>query len=138
MSDCVFCRILKGEIPAQKVHEDDRAVALLDINPVAPGHTLVLPRAHHETWTDLPPELASHLALVAQTVARAVVKAQGAQGFNLLMNNHRCSGQAIPHAHFHVIPRKTDDGVKYGWPTKPAVGEELAKTAERVRQALKA
>ena len=138
MSDCVFCRILKGEIPAQKVYEDDRAFALLDINPVAPGHTLVLPRAHHETWTDLPPELASHLALVAQTVARAVVKAQGAQGFNLLMNNHRCSGQAIPHAHFHVIPRKTDDGVKYGWPTKPAVGEELARAAERVRHALQA
>ncbi|HEX7896239.1 MAG TPA: HIT family protein [Planctomycetota bacterium] len=137
MSDCVFCRILKGEIPAQKVHEDDRAVALLDINPVAPGHTLVLPRAHHETWTDLPPELASHLSVVAQAVARGVVKAQGAQGFNLLMNNHRCSGQAIPHAHFHVIPRKTDDGVKYGWPTKPAQGDELAKTAERIRQALK-
>ena len=136
MSDCVFCRILKGEIPAQKVHEDERAVALLDINPVAPGHTLVLTRAHHETWTDLPPELASHLAVVAQTVARGVVKAAGAQGFNLLMNNHRCSGQAIPHVHFHVIPRKTDDGVKYGWPTKPSTGEELAKTAERVRQAL--
>lgn len=137
MSDCVFCRILKGEIPAQLVHEDDRAVALLDINPVAPGHTLVLPRAHHETWTDLPPELAAHLSLVAQAVARAVVKAQGAQGFNLLMNNHRCSGQAIPHAHFHVIPRKADDGVKYAWPTRPTSGEELARTAERVRQALK-
>ena len=137
MSDCVFCRILKGEIPAQKVFEDDRAVGLLDINPVAPGHTLVLPRAHHETWTDLPPELAAHLAHVAQTVARGVVKAAGAQGFNLLMNNHRCSGQAIPHAHFHVIPRKTDDGVKYGWPTKPALADELAKTAERIRQALK-
>ena len=137
MSDCVFCRILKGEIPAQKVHEDERAVALLDINPVAPGHTLVLPRAHHETWLDLPPELASHLAVVAQTVARGVVKAAGAQGFNLLMNNHRCSGQAIPHAHFHVIPRKTDDGVKYGWPTKPSQADELNKTAERIRAALK-
>ena len=137
MAECVFCRILGGELPAQRVHEDARAVAILDINPVAPGHVLVLPREHHETWTDLPPDLAAHLALTAQTVARGVMKAFGAQGFNLLMNNHRCSGQAIPHAHFHVIPRRSDDGVKYSWPTKPAGADDLARSAERLRQSLK-
>jgi histidine triad (HIT) family protein len=137
VADCVFCRILKGEIPAQKLHEDARCVAILDINPVALGHALVLPREHHETWTDLPADLAGDLARAAQTVARGVVKATGAQGFNLLMNNHRCSGQAIPHAHFHVIPRSPDDGVKYAWPTKPATGEDLARTADRIRLALK-
>ena len=137
MGDCVFCRILAGEIPAQKVHEDARCVAILDINPVAPGHALVLPRDHYETWTDLPADLAAELATAAQAVARGVVKAVGAQGFNLLMNNHRCSGQAIPHAHFHVIPRKSDDGVKFNWPTKVAAGDDLAKMADRIRQALK-
>ena len=79
----------------------DRTVAFLDINPVASGHVLVLPKDHFEMWTDLPADLVAGLAQAAQTVARGVVKAAGAQGFNLLMNNHRCSGQAIPHAHFH-------------------------------------
>ena len=137
MADCVFCSILAGAIPAQKVHEDARCVAILDINPVAPGHALVLPREHHESWLDLPGDLAADLARTAQAVARGILKAAGAPGFNLLMNNHRCSGQAIPHAHFHVIPRKPDDGVKYGWPTKPAVGDDLAKMADRIRLALK-
>lgn len=137
MSDCIFCRILKGELPAQKVHEDARVVAFLDINPIASGHTLVLPREHHEMWTDLPPDLAADLARPAQVVARGVVKATGAEGFNLLMNNHRCSGQAIPHAHFHVIPRKTGDGVKFGWVTKPYPPGEIEKVAESIRGAMK-
>jgi histidine triad (HIT) family protein len=137
VGDCVFCRILAGEIPAQRVYEDARCVAILDIHPVAPGHALVLPREHHETWLDLPADLAADLARASQAVARAAVKAADAPGFNLLMNNHRCSGQAIPHAHVHVIPRKPDDGVKYNWPAKPASAEDLARTAERIRQALK-
>ena|ERR1051326_8353232 len=135
-SDCVFCKILKGEIPAQKVYEDARTVAILDINPVASGHTLVMPRDHFEMWTDLPADLASALAVSAQAVARGVVKATGAQGFNLLMNNHRCSGQAIPHAHYHVIPRKTDDGVAYKWPARPYPAGEIEKAADAIRKAL--
>jgi histidine triad (HIT) family protein len=137
MADCVFCRILKGEISAQKVFENEKAVAFLDINPVAWGHTLVVPRDHHELWTDLPAELAADLAKIAQQVARGVVKAVGAEGFNLLMNNHKCSGQAIPHAHFHVIPRKTNDGVRYSWPAKPYPAGDLEKAADAVRAALK-
>ena len=136
MTDCVFCKILKGEISAQKVYEDAKAVAILDIRPVARGHALVLPRDHFETWMDLPVDVLSALALAAQNVARGVLKATGAQGFNLLMNNHRCSGQAISHAHFHVIPRKTDDGVKYQWPANPAAEPDLASAAEAIRKAL--
>jgi histidine triad (HIT) family protein len=136
MADCVFCKILKGEIPAQKVYEDPKTIAILDINPVASGHVLVMPRDHFEMWTDLPADLASALSVAAQTVARGVVKATGAQGFNLLMNNHRCSGQAIPHAHYHVIPRKTDDGVAYKWPAKPYPPGEIEKAADSIRKAL--
>ena len=136
MADCVFCKILKGEISAQKVYEDPKTVAILDINPVSPGHALVMPRDHFEMWTDLPVDVASALSIAAQNVARAVVKATGAQGFNLLMNNHRCSGQAIPHAHYHVIPRKSDDGVKYAWPAKSYPPGEIEKSAEAIRKAL--
>ncbi len=134
---CVFCRILKGEISAQKVYEDPRVFAILDINPVARGHTLVIPKDHHETWNDLPADLAQDLAKAAQAVARGVLKATGAEGFNLLMNNRRCSGQAIDHAHFHVIPRKADDGVKYNWQTKPYEAGQIEKVGEAVRSALK-
>jgi histidine triad (HIT) family protein len=137
VADCVFCRILKGEIPCQRVHEGERTVAILDINPVAWGHTLVMTREHFETWTDLPPDLAADLARAVQVVARAVVKAAGAEGFNLLMNNKRCSGQAIEHAHFHVIPRKSQDGVKYDWKTKPYEAGQIEKVADSIRSALK-
>ena len=135
-ADCIFCRILKGELTAQKVYEDPKAVAILDINPVAWGHALVMPRDHFETWMDLPVDVLSALSLAAQNVARAAMRATGAPGFNLLMNNHRCSGQAIPHAHYHVIPRKPDDGVKYNWPAKPYPQGEIEKAAEAIRKAL--
>lgn len=137
-ADCIFCRIHKGEIPAQKVYEDARCFAILDINPVASGHVLVLPKDHHETWTDLPPDLAADLSKASQKIAVAVKKATGSEGFNLLMNNHRCSGQAIFHAHFHVIPRKTNDGIKFNWMTKPyASPAEQEKVAGQIRDALK-
>ncbi|HLF92640.1 MAG TPA: HIT family protein [Planctomycetota bacterium] len=137
MADCIFCKILKGEIAAQKVYEDEKSVAILDINPVAPGHALVMPRGHFETFSDLPPDVLSALSQAAQAVARGVMKATGSPGFNLLMNNHRCSGQAIAHAHYHVIPRKPDDGVKYNWPAKayPQPGDS-EKVAGEIRKAL--
>lgn len=137
-ADCIFCRIQKGEIPAQKVYEDARCFAILDINPVAWGHVLVLPKDHHETWTDLPADVLGGLATASQKIAVAVKKVTGSEGFNLLMNNHRCSGQAIFHAHFHVIPRKTNDGIKFNWITKPySAPAEMEKAATQIREALK-
>lgn len=136
-ADCIFCKIHAGEIPSQRVYEDARCFAILDINPVSWGHVLILPREHHETWTDLPAELAAHLATVTQKIAVAVKKAAGAEGFNLLMNNHRSSGQAIFHAHFHIIPRKTNDGKSFEWKTKPYESGQLDKAADAVRAALK-
>jgi len=133
---CVFCRIVRGEMPAQVVRDDGRTLAILDIHPVAPGHTLVMPRDHHEGWTDLPPDLAAELARAAQVVAAAAARAFGAQGSNLLVNNGRCAGQAIPHVHVHVIPRKGDDGVRFNWPAKPAAAEDLQKAAAALKGAL--
>lgn len=133
MNDCIFCRIVQGQIPAQKVFENDGIVAILDINPVAPGHTLVLPKAHYETVTDTPIAVLTELITRAQAVAKAVVAAANAEGFNLLANNHKCSGQAIPHVHFHVIPRRTGDGVKYGWPAQKYKDGETEQWAERIK-----
>ena len=118
MADCVFCKILAGEFAAQKIFESDKIVAILDINPVSLGHALVMPREHFETLSDLPPELAAELSRASQKVAQGVLKATGAEGFNLLMNNRKCAGQAILHAHFHVIPRRSHDGIKFSWPTR--------------------
>jgi len=137
MADCVFCKIVAGGIPSQKLFESDKILSIVDINPVAFGHSLVIPKAHHATFTDLPAELAVDLMKAAQEVAAAVVKTTGAEGFNLLMNNGACSGQLIPHAHYHVIPRKADDGVKFKWVTKKYGAGEIEKQAEAIRAALK-
>ena len=111
MGDCVFCKIVAGGIPSQKLFESDKILAIVDINPVAFGHSLVIPKAHHALFTDLPADLAVDLVKAAQSVAGAVVKSTGAEGFNLLMNNGACSGQLIPHAHYHVIPRYEGRGL---------------------------
>lgn len=135
MTDCVFCRIAKGQVPAEKVFENERILAILDINPVAPGHALVLPKEHFETVVDLPADLLAEWTLRAQGIARAVVAAANAEGFNLLSNNRKCSGQAIPHVHLHVVPRRTGDGVKYGWPMTKYKDGEMAAWGEKIRAA---
>ena len=135
--DCIFCKIVAGSIPAQKVYENELVLAILDINPIAPGHTLVIPKTHVELFTDLRPDILGELAIRAQQVARGVVRATNAQGFNLLMNNHKCSGQAIPHAHWHIIPRKTDDGVRFNWQPAQYPEGEAARLASSIREALK-
>ena len=136
MTDCVFCRIVAGQLPAQKVFENDRILAILDINPIAPGHTLVLAKPHHETLLDLPDDLWDELSRRSREIAAAVKAATGAEGLNVLSNNHRSSGQAIPHVHVHLIPRRTGDGIKFQWtPTKYREGE-LESWAERIRKPL--
>ena len=136
MSDCVFCRIVSGQLPAQKVLDHDRVLAILDINPLAPGHTLVLTKPHHETLLDLPDDLWTELSFRARQIARAVKSVAEAEGFNFLSNNHKSSGQAIPHAHIHVIPRRVGDGIKFQWsPAKYREGE-MEGWGERLRKAL--
>lgn len=136
MNDCIFCRIVRGEVPSTKVFENEKFLAILDIGPIAFGHTLVLPRQHVELFTDLSEELARDLAVLTQRIARAVVAGTGAEGFNLLSNNKRCAGQAIPHVHVHIIPRRSDDGVKYQWNPKQYPEGEMARYAEQIKKAL--
>lgn len=134
--ECIFCRILQGKIPGLKVFDRGSIFAILDIHPIAPGHTLVLPKDHHELFTDLPAALAAEFSQATQVVARAVIQAMKVEGYNLLINNHRCAGQAIPHVHVHVIPRRGGDGVRFNWDPKPYPEGEMVRVAESIRAAL--
>ena len=129
---CVFCRIVAGELPAHTVHEDERFVAFLDTRPLFAGHTLLVPREHHETVWDLPPELHAGLLERTQRLAVAVRDATDAQGIFNAINN--VVSQSVPHLHMHVVPRRPKDGLKgFFWPrTKYASDEEAAEVAATI------
>jgi len=132
----VFAKILRGELPAYKVYEDERAFAFLDIMPRAPGHTLVIPKSPARTFLDIAPDDLSHLIKVTQTIAKAAVAVFAADGLTIQQFNESAGGQVVFHLHVHIIPRKT------GVPMKPpaSVKEEsavLADQALRLMAALK-
>jgi len=125
--ECVFCKIVRGEIPAQVVYRDENFIAFLDINPISPGHTLVVPTAHVETLAASPQEWLAGLSGILPTLSRAVMTAAGADGMNLLNNIGRSAGQVVEHVHFHLIPRRSGDGVGLvNWRPGEASPEELA------------
>ncbi len=134
--DCIFCKIIRGQVPCQRVFENDHVLAFLDIGPLANGHTVIVPKNHVPSLEDLPGEWAACLAEAFGPIARAVIGAVGAEGFNLLQNNGPVAGQLVPHVHFHLIPRRTGDGLGYRWNARPATAAELAGLAERIRAAL--
>lgn len=117
-SDCIFCKIVSGEIPCAKVYESENVFAFLDIAPVRPGHALVVTKGHYPTLLDIPEEMGAELTAALKAVGNAVIKATGAHGLNLMQNNHEAAGQLVHHAHFHLIPRFTDDGLEL-WPQAP-------------------
>jgi histidine triad (HIT) family protein len=134
--DCAFCRIVAGDEPGSVVFEDEITVAFLDNRPLFPGHTLLVPREHHETLWDLPPELVEPLFANARLLSLAVREAMGAQGAFVAANN--VVSQSVPHLHVHVVPRNRKDGLRgFFWPRRKYEGEEhLAETAEVVRAAV--
>ncbi len=124
MSDCIFCKIVDGKIPSEKVYEDEALLAFMDIGPVQPGHLLLIPKKHYERFTELPEELAASLGRMLPVLSRAVVAAAKADGFNLFQTNGACSGQVVPHVHIHIIPRHDGDGYSFRWVAgKYALGE---------------
>jgi histidine triad (HIT) family protein len=134
--DCIFCKIIAGEIPSERVYEDEQIVAFLDIGPIARGHALVIPREHHRDLLGTPPELLGAVMAAAQRVAGAVMKATDSEGFNLFQFNGSCAGQEVFHLHFHVIPRRPGDGVRFGW-SRSSYGEgEMGDVGARIREAL--
>lgn len=132
-TDCLFCKIVKGEIPCIKVYETDRLLSFLDIAPAAPGHALIVPKEHAPTLLDLPPAMGAELLDAVQRVGRAVMAATGATGMNVLANTFASAGQVVLHAHLHVIPRTEDDGLA-PWTGKPyASNEAMLRLAEDIR-----
>lgn len=109
---CPFCRIAQGELFAHLLHEDDAVLAFLDAAPMAPGHTLVVPKAHVERFTELSEQQASRLFAVAVRVGKALQEVLGAPGFTVGLNDGRVAGQGVPHVHLHLIPRFPGDGGK--------------------------
>ncbi|MFD1646704.1 HIT family protein [Haloarchaeobius litoreus] len=110
MEDCIFCQIVAGDIPSRTVYEDEHAFAFLDVNPLAPGHTLVIPKSHHETLGELPDEGSAALAAAVHEVAPAVEAAMDADATTVACNNGEAAGQEVPHVHYHVVPRYEGDG----------------------------
>ena len=134
--DCIFCKIIDGSIPSEKVYEDDDVVAFLDINPTCPGHSLVILREHTTDFISTDPALLSRLIAGVHKVAGKVTKAMGADGFMLAALNGPAAGQEVFHLHFHVIPRKRGDGALIGFgPKTPYKEGEMTQVAEKIRAA---
>ncbi len=136
MDECVFCRIAAGQIPSAKVFENEDVLAFLDIGPVSDGHTLVIPKRHYSRLDECPASTLLSLAAALSRTAGAVQKAMNADGYNVLCNNGRAAGQIVEHLHFHIIPRKTGDGLFRNWPSYSYPEGKAAQIAEQVRRML--
>lgn len=134
MDSCIFCKIVKGELPSSKVYEDGDVVAFLDIKPVNPGHTLVIPKKHYVNIHDMPDELFGKVSIAAKKVADAILK-MGAKGVNIGMNNGEAAGQVVFHAHVHVMPRYGKDKFSL-WVGKEYDGNEREQVAKKIKSAL--
>lgn len=134
MDDCVFCKMVTGTIPAVRIYEDDTVLAFLDIGPLSDGHALVIPKQHcasaHECQADVLAEVGRRLG----TIAAAVARAMQADGYNILCNNGRAAGQVVDHLHFHVIPRKTGDGVFTQWRAGKYPEGRIEQIAKKIRE----
>ena len=135
-SDCIFCKIAKGEIPSEKIYEDDDVFAFLDINPVSDGHTLVIPKKRFKKLDDCPPDLLGQVCSRLGKIAKAVMLAMNSDGYNLLCNNGKAAGQVIDYLHFHIIPRNSNDGIFNHWPSYKYSEEKIKAIADKIRKNL--
>ena len=130
MAECLFCRIVSGELPATVIYEDDTSIAFLDHRPLFHGHTLLVPREHVETLSDLPAAQVEPYFKAAQLLARAIESAMEAEGTFVAMNNR--VSQSVPHLHVHIVPRRKKDGLKgFFWPRTKYKDEEEIKSVQR-------
>ncbi len=113
--ECIFCKIVRGEIPSKKVFEGRGVIAFLDINPASKGHTLVIPKKHFENFLDISEEDLKELIVSAQKIAKAVQKATASEGFNIHVSTGKAAGQVVFHLHIHIVPRTSNDNVGLKW-----------------------
>jgi len=134
-SDCLFCGIVAGDVPAQIVDSDDHTVAFMDINPATPGHALVVPRAHSADLMEVSDEDLVRTTVAARRLAARMRGALEPAGFNILNSCGSAAWQTISHFHLHVIPRYEDDPLKLPWVPGPGESDEIAAVADRIRGA---
>lgn len=135
MEDCIFCKIVKGEISADKVYEDENFLAFLDITPVNPGHILLIPKNHYQNIYEIPDKTMMVVGPVIKKLSLAVKRGVDAEGVNLGMNNEQAAGQLVMHAHFHIMPRFFNDGHMLWHGTQYTSPEEAKQAAEKIRKA---
>ncbi|RKY05489.1 HIT family protein [Candidatus Poribacteria bacterium] len=136
MNECIFCKIVAGEIPSNKVYEDDEVVAFMDINPANPGHTLVVPKKHFRNLLDIDEGTAAKVMEAAVKVAKAIKKALNPDGLNLFHASEKAAFQTVFHFHIHVIPRWEGDDLVEPWKPKKGDPERIAETAAKIREAM--
>jgi len=134
--DTIFSKILDGEIPCYKVYEDDLVLAFLDVGPLSPGHTLVIPKERQAFVHELSDESAAAIGRVLPRLSRAVLKVTGAEAYNILQNNGTPAHQAVMHVHFHIIPKTTDGGLGVGWPAGSLDDDIAQRLVSDIRAAL--
>jgi histidine triad (HIT) family protein len=133
MSDCVFCKIVAGQIPSTKVYEDEHALAFMDLGQVNPGHVLVAVKAHAENLYALDDAQAAAVARACVKVARAIREAFGPEGLSVYQANGKPAGQTVFHYHVHLLPRHAGDGMELIWPVKNPPREKLEEYAAKIR-----
>jgi len=137
-AQCIFCKIVKGEIPSYKVYEDERVLAFLDINPIAQGHTLIIPKRHAGKIYELSDEELNAFFVAVAKIAPAVEKAANTNALNYLINQGREAGQIMPHFHMHITPRREKDGVEMRVPRHRKLSEkEFKDMAEKIAKNIK-
>lgn len=135
--DCIFCQIIDGELPSDKIAETEHSYAFLDVNPLARGHTLVIPKAHHELVGNMPADTAGDLFELVSDITPAVEDAVGAPASTVAFNNGEDAGQEVPHVHCHIVPRFADDGGKpihSLFAGADLADDEMAAVADAIRE----
>ena len=135
-ANCIFCKIVAGQIPSFKLVEDETTIAFMDINPANPGHSLSVAKGHWPTVDMIPPEVLGAVARTAQKVAKAVMTELKPAGVNLIQANGPGAGQSVPHLHIHILPRRADDGLKINWEPKAGDMKEIEQVFKRLKAAL--
>ena len=130
--DCIFCKIIAGEIPSYKVYEDEFTLAFLDINPVNPGHTLVIPKKHFANIEEADEETLCRVIKTVKKIGESLKKNLATPGYNVLENNDPAAGQVVPHLHFHVVPRNLNDALNL-WPQKIYKDNEAQEVLNKIK-----
>jgi len=133
---CIFCQIISGKVQSRKVYEDDKVVALLDINPANPGHVLLLTKEHYSIMPQIPDDEIAHVFMVAKSLSNSMLRSIDAQGTNIIVANGIAAGQRAQHFIAHVIPRKDNDGINFVLPQKTIEHEEIEAIGNKLIAAL--